>query len=69
MLIKSLEQMEKIVDNSSNLFWDGWTVIERTKSDKARTSKYGVAVDGVWYLQKRFSLDRNGWSIPTRYVV
>jgi hypothetical protein len=60
--------MEKIVSSSYNLSWDGWTVIERTKSDRARTSKDGVCVNGSWYIQKRFSPDRNGWSIPTRYV-
>ena len=59
--------MEKIVSNSNNLYWDGWTVIERTKSDRARTSRYGVCIDGEWYLEKRFSPNRNGWSIPIRY--
>lgn len=61
--------MEEIVSKSSALFWDGWTVIERTKSDKARTSKYGACVNGTWYMQKSFVPNRNGWNIPSKYGV
>lgn len=59
--------MEEIVSKTPNLFWDGWTVVERIKSDKARTSKYGSCINGTWYLEKRFTPEQGGWSMPTRY--
>lgn len=67
MIINSLEKMEQLVSKHSNLFWDGWTVVERVKSDKARTSKHGIYLNGIWYMQKSFMPDRNGWTIPSRY--
>jgi len=33
MKIKSLKQMEEIVTKNSSLFWDGWTVVSKQKSD------------------------------------
>jgi hypothetical protein len=66
--INSLEKMEKIVSQSKFLFWEGWNVVEMIKSDKALTSKYGVLKNNSWYLQKTFTLSRNGWEIPDKYV-
>lgn len=68
MIIKNLEQMEEIVRKNSSLSWDGWSVINRYKSDKARTSKYGVYFKGKWYMSQRFEPTRNGWDIPERLV-
>lgn len=68
MQIKSLEQMEKIVSNNQFLSWDGWTVVNSVKSDKARTSKFGAYIKGRWYLQTRFTPSRNGWSIPDKFL-
>jgi hypothetical protein len=50
------------------LFWDGWTVVSKYKSDKAKTSKYGMFIKNGWYMTKRFEPDRNGWDIPERFV-
>jgi hypothetical protein len=68
MIIKELEQMEKIVSSNKNLYWDGWTVVNRFQSDKGRTSKNGVLVNSKWHLQQRFVPDRNGWDIPQKFV-
>lgn len=67
--IKTLEQMEEIVRSNRSLSWDGWTVVNRYKSDKAQTSKYGVYFKGNWYMSKRFEPSRNGWDIPERLVL
>jgi hypothetical protein len=67
MIIKSLAQMEKIVSKNKELYWVGWDVVERKRSDIARTSTSGVRVKDSWYLQKTFNLDRNGWDIPNKY--
>jgi len=69
MIIKTLEQMEEIVSNNKDLYWDGWSVINRYKSDKAKTSKYGVYFKGSWYMSKRFDPSRSGWDIPERFVL
>ncbi len=68
MYIKSLEQMETIVNNNKSLSWDGWTVVSKYKSDKGRTSKYGSYDGKYWYINKRFSPDVNGWNIPESFI-
>ncbi len=67
MIISSLAQMEKIVQKNKELAWIGWDVVERKRSDLARTSPSGVRVNHAWYLQKTFNLNRNGWDIPNKY--
>ena len=68
MKIKTVEQMENIVKNNNSLFWDGWSVINKYKSDKARTSKYGKFINGTWYMTKRFEPNIDGWDIPERFI-
>ena len=67
MIINSLTHMEKIVAKHKELSWVGWEVVERKRSDLARTSPSGVRVNNVWYIQKTFNLNRNGWDIPNKY--
>lgn len=68
MNIKSLEQMENIVNSSNTLFWDGWSVVNRYRSEKGRTSKYGAYIDGKWYMTRRFILEKDGWNIPESFI-
>lgn len=68
MKVTSLDTMEEIVNKNKSLFWDGWTVVSSFPSEKARTSKNGARVNGVWHIQKRFVPDENGWDIPNRFV-
>jgi len=68
MIVKTLEHMEKIVQEYKTLLWDGWTVINSYKTDKARTSQYGLFKDGSWYMARRFDSTRNGWDIPSKFV-
>lgn len=67
MIIKSLDHMESIVKKHKELSWVGWNVVERKRSDLGRTSPIGVRVKDIWYLQKTFALNRNGWDIPNKY--
>ncbi len=67
MIISSLKHMEKIVSRHKELAWVGWDVVERKRSDLAKTSPSGVLVKSAWYLQKTFNLNRNGWDIPNKY--
>ena len=66
--VSSLEKMEAIVSKNSNLSWDGWDVVEMTRSDKAFASKYGALKDNAWYLKKIFVVSRSGWEIPDKYI-
>lgn len=68
MLVKELNQMEKIVSENKSLQWDGWDVINLQRSDKARTSKFGVYVNGQWYIQKRIVPTRDGWNLPNKFI-
>jgi hypothetical protein len=56
MQIKSLDQMETIVEKNSILSWDGWNVVEMYVSDKGATSKFGAKVaskEGFHSITKR----------------
>ncbi len=69
MIVKSLDQMEKIVaDNKKFLSWDGWSVVELYQSEKARSSVNGVYKNNKWFMKKVFSPSRIGWEIPNKYV-
>lgn len=67
MIVKDLWKMEKIVSKNNNLSWIGWDVADRKKSESGRTSVNGVRIDGVWYLQRVYTVGKNGWDIPTKY--
>jgi hypothetical protein len=66
MVIKTIDEMEKLVSSNKNLFWDGWTVVKIYKSDKARTSSDGVRIKGQWFMQERFAPGPDGWTIPEK---
>ena len=68
MLINSLDQMEVIVANNKSLSWDGWNVVELTKSNAASYKNNGAFVNGSWYFKNTFIPDRDGWRIPKKYV-
>jgi hypothetical protein len=68
MIIKTLEHMEKVVENNKTLYWDGWTVVNSIPSDKARSSANGALVNGKWHIQTRYEANRTGWDIPSKFV-
>jgi len=67
MIISNLKKMEKIVSKNNNLSWIGWDVADRKRSEAGRTSPSGVRVKGVWYLQRVYPVNRNGWDVPNKY--
>lgn len=68
MLIKSLEQMEAIVESRKDLLWDGWTVVHSVPNRNGVTSPRGRRVNGVWHIQKRYQLTTVGWHIPEKLL-
>lgn len=69
MIVKDLGKMQHIVDNHSNLHWNGWDVVERKLSPIAELSEDGVRIDGKWYSQKVYKLELRGWNIPDKYDI
>lgn len=64
MLINDLNLMEKIVQNNSQLSWDGWNVVRHIKSSNAEFSSDGAILHGQWYKRKIFPITEKGWYIP-----
>lgn len=64
MFITSLNKMEKIVDSSQDLSWNGWDVVKHTPSHSAMFSPDGVYRNGKWYKQKIFPITESGWNMP-----
>jgi hypothetical protein len=67
MIINKLETMEKIVSKNKNLYWTGWNVADRRRTETGRTAINGVRVNGQWYVQTIYKLTNNGWDIPNKY--
>lgn len=59
--------MEQIVKKNKELSWIGWDVVEHKRSDIAKTSPIGVRIKDNWYIQKIFTVNRDGWDIPNKY--
>lgn len=68
MLIKSLEEMETIVENNSVLSWDGWTVLELKKSAVAWMKPNAKFIKHEWHIANRFDITENGWNVPAKLV-
>ena len=68
MLIKSLEQMEEIVENNSSLKWHGWDVVESTPDPMAFTKLNAAFVNGTWVRTKTYSITTEGWEIPSKFM-
>jgi hypothetical protein len=68
MIINSLEKMEAIVSSNRSLSWEGWDVVELVRHPGALFKPNGVFYKGSWHFKNRFSVDRDGWRIPKKYV-
>lgn len=64
MIVENLEKMDQVVKSNKNLFWDGWTVVHKERTEKGRSSKQGQLIKGKWHIVKRFEPSRSGWNIP-----
>jgi hypothetical protein len=68
MLITSLDKMEQIVNDNKSLTWDGWTVVNYTKSPTAWTKTSGAFVNNSWHTATRYEPTAAGWDLPNRFV-
>ena len=68
MIVTNLEKMEKIVARNKELSWVGWDVRDLKRSGAGRTAINGVRVDGVWYLQRIYSVIVTGKQIGRAHV-
>jgi hypothetical protein len=68
MLIKSLEKMERIVENNKSLKWIGWDVVEYTFDPTAFLKVNAAFVKGKWFRTKTYTITTEGWEIPSKYM-
>jgi len=64
MRIKTLDEMDKIVQNNPELHWEGWTVVRLQRDDYAEYLSVGTKRDGQWYKRTEYLPDSEGWEIP-----
>lgn len=64
MLVNSLEQMESIVKQHSNLKWDGWSVIYTEFNENAMFKTNGVFEKDAWHTKQQFDFENGSWDIP-----
>jgi|694.fasta_scaffold139132_3 hypothetical protein len=67
MLITSLEEANKIVNQFKDLRWDGWDIISIEKNPDGYMNKNGIFIDGAWAIRKKYIVKRSGWSLPNKY--
>ena len=67
IVIKDLEEMEKIVSHSDNLEWDGWDVVAYVK----KTSFFNPLArkrGEEWWETKTYRLGSKGWEVPRTLI-
>lgn len=64
----SLEKMEDIVSRNKSLSWEGWNVVELIKNPAGPFKSNGARIKGVWYVKSIFTVERDGWRIPSKYT-
>lgn len=70
MFIDSLSVMENIVDSNSNLYWEGWDVVEiKSFGSQAALNKNARFVNGKWAKVKVYSPDQRGWKVPETWQI
>jgi hypothetical protein len=68
MLIKSLEEMQTIVENNESLSWESWDVVYLKPSSMGWLKNNGKYVNGKWYEATVFVSSEQGWDIPSKLV-
>jgi hypothetical protein len=64
MIIKSLDEMEEIVQGNPNLVWEGWDVLWYRPNGAGFLKKDGAFFNGTWTRLKRITPSRDGWHLP-----
>lgn len=67
MIVDDLDAMERIVNRTHNLVWDGYDVLQIRKMANAFSYKDGRRINGKWYRTRRFVLNRAGWKVPNGF--
>lgn len=63
------DSVNKLVDNSPNAFWDGWTAVFHTKNENGFMKKNGLLFNGVWGVAKRVNVEEDGtWVVPEKFA-
>ena len=68
MKVTSLEQMENIVRNNNQLYWNGWDVERLQPRPNAWSNPSARYFRNKWHLKTTYPITENGWSIPDNIV-
>ena len=70
MKITSLDDAERIVENNSQLSWDGWNIIYLVQDDYAEFLHIGLfdKSSQKWYKRFIFECSQDGWNIPDSVI-
>jgi hypothetical protein len=66
MIVTDIQEMEKIVNSSNTLSWDGWDVVCHVQKDDSEFLSTGSfnKQNGKWYSRTVYPCSANGWNIP-----
>lgn len=70
MIIQTIEEAEKFVNNTKNFKWDGWNIIHIIQDDYAEYLPVGFfnQEDRKWYKKTVYYCGENGWEIPDAVI-
>lgn len=69
MIINTLEEAEKVVNNFNELSWDGWDIVSTKTDPLGYSNKFGIFINGKWSIRKRYIIKQDGWHLPNKYRV
>jgi hypothetical protein len=66
MIVTSLSEAERIVENNPNLSWEGWNIHYIVQDDYAEFLHIGFfdQTNQKWYKKFVFTCEADGWDIP-----
>ena len=64
VIVSDPDVMERLVQSSYNLVWDGWKVLRTRKHPTAYYYKDGRLIKGRWFRTEEIRLTREGWVVP-----
>jgi hypothetical protein len=66
MIVTSLSEAERIVEESPHLSWDGWDIQYLVQDDYAEFLHIGFfdQTTQKWYKRFIFACEPDGWNIP-----
>ena len=68
MKIKDLKKAEEIVNNNTNLSWDGWDINYIYQDPSGYSKKEGIYKNNEWHIKEVYEYINNEWNIPDERI-